>query len=106
MFTLIISTVSKLLFLTCKFFRNNSTSKESPLLVAASNAMITVDTTDNVCSTSYSTTLEKKETKDKLSKDDKDKLKSFFSKTKTYQSSLDSIYDKYISSYRTIDTYT
>ncbi|QMU99852.1 hypothetical protein F0310_05420 (plasmid) [Borrelia sp. A-FGy1] len=49
---------------------------------------------------------DKKETKGKLSKEDKDKLTSFFRKTIRYQSSLYSIYNKYVRHYNTIATYT
>ncbi|WP_182117975.1 hypothetical protein, partial [Borrelia sp. A-FGy1] len=96
--------ISKILFVSCKLFRNNSLSKDLPLLVSASTALIS--NTPTATSSTLSTNLDKKENTSKLTKDDKDKLKSFFSKTTTYQSSLDAIYDKRISSYRTIDTYT
>ncbi|WP_236841564.1 hypothetical protein [Borreliella garinii] len=48
---------------------------------------------------------DKQETKDKLTEEDHKKLIDFFSKTTTYQYSLDSIYNKYTRSYETIDTY-
>ncbi len=51
------------------------------------------------------TNKEKQETKDKLTEEDNKKLMDFFSKTKTYQYSLDSIYNKYTKSYGTIATY-
>ncbi|QMU99705.1 hypothetical protein F0310_04640 (plasmid) [Borrelia sp. A-FGy1] len=144
MFILIISTVSKLLFLSSKFFRNKSTSKRDlPLPVTANTTMLAdvlatntsskitdleIDTFAQVdrhtrhtnitadmlaadvpatnTSSNFSVSLEKQGTASKLTEDDKDKLKSFFSKTTTYQSSLDSIYNKYASSYNAIDTYT
>ncbi|WP_232535987.1 hypothetical protein [Borrelia sp. A-FGy1] len=48
---------------------------------------------------------DKQETKGKLTKEDKEKLNAFFSKTIRYQYSLDSIYNKYASSYNAIATY-
>ncbi|WP_232535989.1 hypothetical protein [Borrelia sp. A-FGy1] len=90
---LIISTVSKILFLFCKFFRNKSRCKKDPPLVNAYNI--------------FCTNLAKQENTSMLTKDGKDKLKSFFRKTTTYhQSSLVYIYQKHVMSYNIIDIYT
>ncbi|QMU99862.1 hypothetical protein F0310_05480 (plasmid) [Borrelia sp. A-FGy1] len=67
------------------------------MLVSANTALLA--TIPTASSSTFSADLDKQENTDKLTKDDKEKLKSFFRKTKTYQSSLDFIYG-------TIDTYT
>ncbi|PRQ97394.1 hypothetical protein CV681_05995 [Borreliella burgdorferi] len=67
----------------------------SPYMLA--DALIVSDTTNR--------DRDKQENKDKLNEEDKKKLNAFFSTTKTYQSSLDSIYNKYTGYYNTIDTY-
>ncbi|WP_210374505.1 hypothetical protein [Borreliella garinii] len=125
-----------ILFVSCKFFGNKSTSKEkedSSFSGAASKISKSVTTASsnkqeenksNVTGEAKKHTSspdmladahvrtyvrtyvrDKQETKDKLTEEDHKKLIDFFSKTTTYQYSLDSIYNKYTKHYNTIDTY-
>ncbi|WP_210379584.1 hypothetical protein [Borreliella garinii] len=131
MFILLLVTI---LFVSCKFFGNKSASKEkkdTPFSHAAkkiskSGTVVSSnkqeenksnfigetkkhtsspDMLTDALAVSDTTNRDKQENKDKLTEEDKKKLNAFFSTTTTYQSSLDSIYNKYTSSYNTIDTY-
>lgn len=126
-----------ILFVSCKFFGNKSTSKEkedaylvdatSKISESSSKSLTTSnkqeknisDTTgesienksssdmlaaDDPATTNIASSREKQETTPKLTKDDNKKLMAFLSKTITYQSDLNSIYNKY-KHYNTIDTY-
>ncbi|WP_418905311.1 hypothetical protein QIA30_06260 (plasmid) [Borreliella turdi] len=122
--------LTTILFASCKFFGNSSVKKEAPppLLGTAnkiSNSKIATSSSSKQEKNTSDTTIEakkhksvpemladissngeeKQETIDKLTEEDNKKLVDFFSKTRTYQSSLDSIYNKYTGSYGTISTY-
>ncbi|WP_210380571.1 hypothetical protein, partial [Borreliella garinii] len=121
--------LTTILFVSCKFFGNSGASKEDASLLDAANKISnsriatssgkqeenTSDTTgedkknksipEMLADVPAATSKEKQETKDKLTEEDNKKLIDFFSKTKTYQYSLDSIYNKYTRSYGTIATY-
>lgn len=126
-------------FVSCKFLRNKSTSKEkedaflvdatSKISKSSSNPLTTSnkqeknisDTTgesienksssdmlaaDAPVTASIASSREKQETAaPKLTEDDNKKLMAFLSKTITYQSDLNSIYNKYTKHYNTINTY-
>ncbi len=121
--------LTTILFVSCKFFGNSGASKEDASLLDAANKISnsriatssgkqeenTSDTTgeakknksipEMLADVPAATSKEKQETKDKLTEEDHKKLIDFFSKTTTYQYSLDSIYNKYTRSYGTIATY-
>ncbi|ACL35242.1 hypothetical protein [Borreliella garinii] len=123
-----------ILFASCKFFGNTSASKEkkdtsfSDAVKKISKSVTTSssnkqeenksnvtgeakkhtsspDMLADALAISDTTSRDKQKSKDKLTEEDKKKLNAFFSTATTYQSSLDSIYNKYKSSYNTIDTY-
>lgn len=60
---------------------------------------------DAPATASIASSREKQETAPKLTEDDNKKLMAFLSKTITYQSDLNSIYNKYTKHYNTINTY-
>ncbi|WP_050581620.1 hypothetical protein [Borreliella garinii] len=122
--------LTTILFVSCKFFGNSGASKEDASLLDAANKISnsriatssgkqeenTSDTTGEDKKNksipemladvpAAATSKEKQETKNKLTEEDNKKLIDFFSKTKTYKYSLDSIYNKYTRSYGTIATY-
>ncbi|MCD2332853.1 hypothetical protein [Borreliella americana] len=121
-----------ILFVSCKFFGNNSSSKEDASFLpdaankgsnlgSKSQPLATSDkataqrykntssseilVADDPVASGVSCNLDKQEATCKLTEDDKEVLRTFFSTTTTYQSILDSIYSKYTSSYNTIATY-
>ncbi|WP_458322056.1 hypothetical protein [Borreliella burgdorferi] len=120
-----------ILFVSCKFFGNKSSSKEDaslpdaaskisnlgskPLAASgkataqgdenAGSSEILVADDPNVFSGVSDSLDKQEEAACKLTEDDKEALRTFFSTTTTYQSILDSIYSKYTSSYNTIATY-
>ncbi len=119
-----------ILLVSCKFFGNSGASKEGDSSLDAANkisnsriATSSGNQEENISDTigedkknksisemladvpAAATSKDKQETKDKLTEEDNKKLVDFFSKTTTYQSSLDSIYNKYTRSYGTIATY-
>ncbi|WP_421114435.1 hypothetical protein QIA00_04920 (plasmid) [Borreliella americana] len=119
-----------ILFVSCKFFGNKSSSKEDSSLPDTASKISNLDSEsltasgkataqgnentssseilvadDPPVSSGVSGSLDKQEIKGKLTEDDKETLRTFFSTTTTYQSILDSIYSKYTSSYNTIATY-
>ncbi len=115
--------LTTILFVSCKFFGNSGASKEDASLLDAankiSNSRIATSSGKQEENTSDTTGEAKKNksipemladapavtSKDKLTEEDNKKLMDFFSKTKKYQSGLDSIYNKYTRSYGTINTY-
>lgn len=123
-----------ILFVSCQFFGNTSASKEKKdtsfsdaarkisksVTTASSNKQeenksnvtgeakkhtSSPDMLADAFAVSDTTSRDKQENKDKLTEEDKKKLNAFFSTTTTYQSSPDSIYNKYTRSYNTINTY-
>ncbi|WP_210360190.1 hypothetical protein [Borreliella garinii] len=127
-----------ILFVSCKFFGNKSTSKEKedaylvdainkigessnkPLTTSNKQEKNISDTTgesienksnsemlvaDDPATASIASSREKQETTLKLTEYDNKKLMAFLIKTITYQSDLNSIYNKYTKNYNTIDTY-
>ncbi|MCD2332637.1 hypothetical protein [Borreliella americana] len=119
-------------FVSCKFFGNAGTSKEGESLLdaASKTSNLGLDTSyqeENASdvtggsrenksiltmiadapspAASDAISRDNQENKDKLTEDDNKKLMDFFRTTATYQSILDSIYNKYTRSYNTIATY-
>ncbi|WP_232535986.1 hypothetical protein [Borrelia sp. A-FGy1] len=123
-FILLLTTI---LLVSCKFFGNNSSGKKaaasniSKLALSDSSDKQDKNTSDTIDEdrkhetspdmlasddpTTSSASTDKQETKGKLTKEDKEKLNAFFSKTIRYQYSLVSIYNKYARHYNAIATY-